>query len=155
MRHLAIPLALSVLAGCWDDERPIGWQRERSVLGPIPLKTQVAYVDSALDRVTLVDVAGASPVITHSRIGRRAMYAMPSPDRHQLYVITRGEEAIHKGEVDQDPMFWVVDTQHPGVQPTAYKVGSPFDRIAVSPDGQVAIAYFSEGGTDAAGFFRN
>jgi hypothetical protein len=148
-------LCLLLVAGCWEDTRPIQWDRSRSVLGPIPLKSQVAYVDSALDRVTLISLADTTPVLTHSHIGRNAMYATPSPDRHQLFVITRGEEAIHKGEVDQPPMFWVVDTQHPQAQPIAYTVGSPFDRIAVSPDGLVAIAYFSDGGTDAAGFFRN
>ncbi len=148
-------LAVVMLAGCWDDNRPLAWERDRSVLGPIPLKTQVAYVDSALDRVTLISLADDKPVITHQRIGRRALYATPSPDRHQLCVITRGEEAIHPGEVDQPPMFWVIDTSHPDVQPVAYKVGSPFDRIAVSPDGGIAIAYFSDAGTDPDGFFRN
>jgi hypothetical protein len=148
-------LLLLVLAGCWDDDRPIQWDRARSLLGPIPLKTQVAYVDTALDRVTLVDCANDAPVITHSHIGRNALYAIPSPDRHQLFVITRGEEAIHPGQIDQPPMFWVVDTQHPSDQPVAYKVGSPFDRVAVSPDGHVAIAYFSGSGMDDAGFFRN
>jgi hypothetical protein len=155
MRLPVILCTFAALAGCWEDDRPLSWDRSRSVLGPIPLKTQVAYVDSALDRVTLIDVANTAPVITHSRIGRRALYATPSPDRHQLFVITRGEEAIHSGQVDQPPMFWVVDTQHPTVQPTAYKIGSPFDRVAVSPDGRVAIAYFSASGPDSDGFFRN
>ena len=55
--NLACTLALATTACGWDDDRPIVWERERTVLGPIPLKTQVAYVDSALDRVTLLDLA--------------------------------------------------------------------------------------------------
>jgi hypothetical protein len=145
----------AAVAGCWEDDRPTQWDRTRAVLGPIPLQTQVAYIDSALDRVTLISLADTEPVITHSHIGRNALYAIPSPDRQQLFVITRGEEAVKKGQIDQPPLFWVVDAQHPLVKPVAYQIGSPFDRIAVSPDSTVAIAYFSGGGVDAAGFFRN
>ena len=38
---------------------------------------------------------------------------------------------------------------------SAYAIGSPFDRIAISPDNATAIAYFSAAGPDASGFFRN
>jgi hypothetical protein len=148
-------LVLLALAGCWEDTRPIEWTRDRTVLGPIPLKAQVAYVDSALDRVTLLNLDDARPAIATASIGRRAVTAAPSPDRHFLFVVTRGEEAIHEGEIDQAPMFWVIDTDHPKTDPIAYQIGSPFDRIAVSPDDHVAIAYFSAAGPDDAGFFRN
>ena len=149
-------LPLLALAGCnWEDDRPIVWERDRAVLGPIPLKTQVAYVDSALDKITLVDLAGDEPVLGARYIGRRAIHAMPSNDRHFLFVITRGEEAIKHGQIDEPPQFWAVDTQNPDVRSTAYAIGSPFDRIAVAPDNTVAIAYFSAAGPDAAGFFRN
>jgi hypothetical protein len=156
------PLAASILAtglavaagACWSDDRPIQWERQRTLLGPIPLKAQVAYVDSALDRVVLVDVGGDEPVIAHTRIGRRAQYAVPSANRHQLFVITRGEQAIRTGEVDEPPKLWVVEAQRPGTA-VAYAIGSPFDRVAVSPDGKLAIAYYSAGGVDGDGVFRN
>jgi hypothetical protein len=144
-----------VMPACWSDDRPIAWSRPRAVLGPIPLKSHVAYVDSALDRVVLIDVTADAPVISHTAIGRRALTAVPSANRHQLYVITRGEQAIHPGEIDQPPELWVVDAQHPEVAAVGYAIGSPFDRVAVSPDGTLAIAYFSAGGTDPDGFFRN
>ena len=146
---------LASVGACWDDSRPIGWTRSRTILGPIPLKTQVAYVDSALDRVTLLDLANDIPTITAISIGRNAEYVVPSPDRHRLFVITRGEEAIHAGEIDQAPLMWVIDPQHPDATPSAYAIGSPFDRVAVSPDNATAIAYFSAAGPDASGFFRN
>jgi hypothetical protein len=160
MRLLSLSLAYacaSVLsAGCgWEDDRPIVWERDRAVLGPIPLKTQVAYIDSALDRVTLVDLEAETPTISARSIGRRAIHAAPSSDRHFLYVISRGEEAIRRGQIDEPPLFWVVDTQFADVEPVAYEIGSPFDRIAVAPDNSIAIAYFSAAGPDAAGFFRN
>lgn len=152
---LTICLLAAATTGCWEDERPIMWDRHRTVLGPIPMKSQIAYVDSALDRVTLLDLESDTPKITTSRIGRRAVAAVPSPDRHLLFVITRGEEAIHEGQIDQPPMFWVVDTVDKTREPIAYEIGSPFDRIAVSPDNSIAVAYFSAAGPDSAGFFRN
>jgi hypothetical protein len=103
----------------------------------------------------LIDVTADAPVISHTAIGRRALYAVPSANRHQLFVITRGEQAVFEGQIDEAPKLWVVDTQHAGSPAVGYPIGSPFDRIAVSPDGQRAIAYFSAGGTDPDGFFRN
>jgi hypothetical protein len=151
----ALVLVVTAASGCWEDDRPIAWDRQRTVLGPIPMKSQIAYVDSALDRVTLLDLGRATPQISVTKIGRRAVVAVPSPDRHLLFVITRGEEAIHEGEIDQPPMFWVVDTVDKSNPPLAYEIGSPFDRIAVSPDNSVVVTYFSAAGPDDAGFFRN
>ena len=146
---------LLVVGGCWDDGRPIMWERDRTVLGPIPMKSQIAYVDSALDRVTLLDLTDDAPKISTTQIGRRAVVAVPSPDRHLLFVITRGEEAIVEGQIDQPPLFWVIDTVHPDVETVAYEIGSPFDRVAVAPDNSMVVAYFSAAGPDEAGFFRN
>lgn len=148
-------LLLCVLTGCWEDDRPIVWERQRTVLGPIPMKSQIAYVDSALDRVTLLDLDRDTPDIATTKIGRRAVVAVPSPDRHLLFVITRGEEAIREGQIDQPPMFWVVDTVDKTRPPIAYEIGSPFDRIAVAPDNSMVVTYFSAAGPDDAGFFRN
>lgn len=150
----ALGAACALAPACWSDDRPARWDRPRDLLGPIALKAQVAYIDPALDRVVLVDLTGDRPAVAHTAIGRRAMYAVPSDDRHRLFVITRGEQAVHPGEVDQPPMFWVVDVQHPG-SAVSYPIGSPFDRIAVSPDGKLAITYYSAGGTDPDGVFRN
>jgi hypothetical protein len=147
--------ALASAAGCWSDDRPIAWERERTVLGPIPLKSQIAYVDSALDRVTLLDLEADVPRLALRSIGRRAILAVPSPDRHALFVVTRGEEAISRGQIDEPPKLWVIDAQDPRAALTGYPIGSPFDRLAIAPDGSLAIAYFSAAGPDAAGFFRN
>lgn len=159
MRNLVLLSVFTGLLGApacnWTDERPITWERERDVLGPIQLKNQIAYIDSALDRVTLIDLALDTPHISTARIGRNAMHAMPSFDRHKLFVISRGEEAIVKGQIDQAPMLWALDTENSDAEPIAYEIGSPFDRLAISPDNTFALAYFSAAGPDAAGFFRN
>jgi hypothetical protein len=148
-------IMLVLLAACSEDDRPIAWTRDRTVLPPVALKTKVAYVDSALDRVTFVDVSADTPAFEAVQIGRNAIAAIPSPDLHELFVITRGEEAITKGEIDQPPMLWAIDPSDPSSQPLGYAIGSPFDLLAVSPDNTTAVAYFSGAGPDSSGFFRN
>lgn len=146
-------LAVVLVGACAD--QPIELTRDRTLVGPIPMKHQVAWADSALDRVVAVDVAGAEPRVDEWPIGRRPVFAAPTPSGEQLLVVTRGEEALARGQVDEDPILWRVDLATPGSEPIAYPVGSPFDRIAVASDGSRAVAYFSAGGPDAEGYFRN
>jgi len=142
-----------LLAGC--AERDPAFDRPRLITGPVPLKDQVAYVDGALDRVVLVDADAAAPAVHAVSVGRRPIWAVPTPAKDHLLVITRGEEALARGQVDEEPALWSVDVEDPSVPAARYEIGSPFDRIAVSSDGGLAIAHFSESGPDAEGFFRN
>lgn len=158
-QHLLATAALSacvaLMAGACVDERHIGWERERRVLGPVPLKTGVAYVDSARDTVIMLDVTQSIPRIYRYPIGRRAIYATHTPDRNHLAVVTRGEEALIQGQIDEEPQLSIIDVSTPGSVPVSYAIGSPFDRLTVSDDGSIAIAYFSDSGADEEGFFRN
>ncbi|HET6611195.1 MAG TPA: hypothetical protein VFG83_04370 [Kofleriaceae bacterium] len=149
---------VAAVAACGG--RSGAWDRERLVLGPIPLKNQVAYVDSARDEVIVVDVQDpGAPVVRTYAIGRRAIYAVPTPDREHLAVITRGQEAYYEGEIDEAPALWLIDTADPAATPVAYAIGSPFDRLAIADPagdaGPIAVAYFSASGPDSDGFFRN
>jgi hypothetical protein len=155
MRLVLLPLALAVAAGACTPDRPAAFDRDRTVLGPVPLKDRIAWVDTALDRVVALDLTGDTPRVDAIPIGRNAVYATPSADRDHLLVITRGEEALARGRQDEPPRLFDVDLTQPDAVPVAYEVGSPFDRIAVSSDGRVAVAYFSAKGPDDAGFFRN
>src|SRR5688500_13382155 len=129
MRTMIIFVALAACAA----ERPPALDRERVLLGPIPLKRQLAWIDSALDRVVAIDAGDDNnPRVDAWRIGRRPVFAQPTPDGENVLVVTRGEEALARGQVDEDPMLWSVDVSNPGSTPTGYLVGSPFDRIAVS-----------------------
>jgi hypothetical protein len=155
LRTTTVALAgVAILASACDD-RHIAWERERSVIGPVPLKDQVAYIDSARDRVITIDVRDDRPRVNRYVIGRRAIFAAPTPDRQKLAVITRGEEAVLEGQIDEAPTLWLVDTTDPDSEPVSYPVGSPFDRLAISADGRTAVAYFSDSGPDSEGFFRN
>ncbi|HEU0037479.1 MAG TPA: hypothetical protein VFQ53_43005 [Kofleriaceae bacterium] len=154
MRKYLVALPLLVLACA--AERPPAFERDRVLLGPIPLKRQLAWIDSALDRVVAIDAGDdARPAVHAWKIGRRPVFAAPTPAGDHVLVVTRGEEALARGQIDEEPTFWNVDITAPGSKPLAYEVSSPFDRIAVSQDGAIAVAYFSEAGPDAEGFFRN
>ncbi|MCA9676246.1 MAG: hypothetical protein H6709_04735 [Kofleriaceae bacterium] len=153
MRTL-VPILTIALAACAAERDP-ALDRPRLITGPIPLQAQVAYVDGALDRVVLVDVAEATPAVHTVGVGRDPIWASPTFKRDRLLVITRGEEALARGQVDEDPMLWNIDVANPDTPPVGYDIGSPFDRLAVSTDGKLAVAHFSEAGPDAQGFFRN
>jgi len=153
LTRIVLVLILAALTGC-PAERPPAFDRDRLLLGPIPLKDRLAWVDSALDRVVALDFTADRPAVLTRDIGRSAVYAAPTPDRARVLVITRGEEALERGQVDEPPQLWDIDLEG-GNPPRAYQVGSPFDRIAVSADGSLAVTYFSQGGPDDHGFFRN
>jgi hypothetical protein len=153
MRLLCSLLVPSLLA-CVPDRDP-AFDRARVVMGPLPLKDRVAYVDGALDRVVLVGADAGAPRLWTIGVGRRPIRASATPDRDRLLVITRGEEALARGQVDEAPALWSLDVVDPGTPPIAYPVGSPFDRIAISADGAHAVLHFSDAGPDADGFFRN
>ncbi|MBW2278007.1 MAG: hypothetical protein JRF63_10970, partial [Deltaproteobacteria bacterium] len=154
---LSASLAAAALAapGCYSDDRHIAWERERAIIGPIAMEDRVAYVDSARDRVIIIDTSESKPQVNSYAIGRKAIFATPTPDRMHLAVITRGEEAMVEGQVDEEPHLWLVDASAAGTVPVSYPIGSPFDRLAVANDGSVAVAYFSGSGPDSEGFFRN
>jgi hypothetical protein len=152
MRTQAFLLLLAIPA-CVPERDP-AFDRPRVVAGPVPLKDEVAYVDGALDRVVLVEATADAPRITTVPIGRRPIWATPTPDRERLLVITRGEEALARGQVDEEPTLWVVDPDQPDA-PLGFEVGSPFDRLAIASDSSLAVAHFSDSGPDPEGFFRN
>ena len=155
MRLALLATLLAPLAAACTADRAPDLDRSRSLLGPVPLKDRVAWVDTALDRVVALDLTGDSPAVEVVPIGHNPVYATPSSDRDHLLVITRGEEALQRGRQDEPPQLFDVDLAHPEVPPIAFAVGSPFDRIAVSGDDHIAVAYFSQSGPDDTGFFRN
>jgi hypothetical protein len=151
-----LALAACSLTACFAEDRPIAWERPRDVLGPVALKNQLVYADNARDRVVTLDLGDSARtgVRVHA-IGRRAVFLMPVPGGERVAVLTRGEEAVIEGQIEEPPQLWLVHPGRPDSEPVAYPVGSPFDRLAIAQDGTVAVAYFSAGGADADGYFRN
>ena len=117
-------LSLSLLAAvaCTAD-RPPAIDRERVLIGPVPLKRQLAWIDSALDRVVAIDASDDGTPAVHSwKIGRRPVFAAPTPAGDRVLVVTRGEEALARGQIDEDPILWSVDVTDPKSKPIAYPV---------------------------------
>jgi hypothetical protein len=140
-------------SGC-DGGRDDRWDTSRVVLGPVALKDRVAYVDGARDRVVILE-ATVTPVVHHVAVGRHPIAMVATPDQAHLVVMTRGQEALAKGEQDEAPGLYLVDANRPASPPIRYEIGSPFDRVAIAADGSLAVAYFSAGGPDSEGLFRN
>jgi hypothetical protein len=152
---LAIAFLALLAAGPGCDDRHIAWDRPLTVIGPIRMKDRIAYVNSARDRVVSIDFSGEAPRFHLHSIGRRAIFAAPTPDQERLAVLTRGEEALVAGMVDEDPALWLVEVGDPAAAPQSYPLGSPFDRLAVAADGTIAVAYFSTAEPDDSGVFHN
>jgi len=91
---IIIVLAGALLAGCAAERDP-AFNRPRLITGPVPLKEQVAYVDGALDRVVLVDLAEARPRVAAVSVGRRPIWASPTLDRDRLLVIPDRLHVLH------------------------------------------------------------
>jgi hypothetical protein len=127
------------------------------VLGPVVMKDRAVYVDGRFDRAVVIGVAGDATRIDTFSIGRRAIAITPTPDRTGVAIVTKGHEAVKRGEVDEDPGLYVLRVTETDVvtAPIRYELGSPFDRISIAADGSLAVAYFSEGGPDEEGLFRN
>ncbi len=74
-----LTLCLLALVACGAD-RPPAIDRERVLLGPVPLKRQLAWIDSALDRVVAIDASDdGHPTVNAWKIGRRPVFAAPTP----------------------------------------------------------------------------
>ena len=56
MKLLNLSLLCVALQAC-AAERPPAIDRERVLIGPVPLKRQLAWIDSALDRVVAIDAS--------------------------------------------------------------------------------------------------
>jgi hypothetical protein len=153
---VALAASAAGAAGC-DGGRSEKWDQPRTVLGPIVVKDRLAYVDGAFDRVVMIGVQDGVPQLDTFDVGHRPIYAAPLPNRTGLAVLTKGREAIYQGEVDEDPGLYVFRLRPDGrpIAPERYELGSPFDRLAVSADGSIAVAHFSEAGPDEDGLFRN
>src|SRR5947209_1013838 len=93
-----IVITVVVLLGACNPERPSTWESARTLLGPIAMKDRIAYVDSARNRVSILDASTETPHASGLRIGRKAIFALPTPDRTKLLVVTKGQTAIYEND---------------------------------------------------------
>lgn len=146
-RKVMLVFAL-LAAGCGG--RAHLWDSALSVSGPYKVSNQVMWVDATQGRVFALDPATLH--VGTLAIPRNATFAAPSPGGDQLMVLTGGKEAIYKEQQAEAPTLTVVG---PGpILRRTYALPAAFDRLAVSDDDKLAVAYHgsSKSATDV---FRN
>jgi len=156
MHRSHLPLILLPLLQLACPERPRVWERPLRISEPYQLEGAVAWVDATRGLVIALDPTVQPAQLRRVAIGRNASFSLVSPDRKQLFVLTAGQEAIYKNQQAEPPGLAVLGRGASGALDLIrfYPLSGAFDRLAVSPDGTLAVAYYSssQGGQ---GVFRN
>jgi len=92
--------------------------------------------------------------VSSVEIPRNATFAAPSANQQELLVLTGGQEAIYKGQQPEPPTLTIMAPALPPRVVRRYDLPASFDRLAVSEDGKLAVAYHSSSET-ASDVFRN
>jgi hypothetical protein len=146
----ALTLMLCVAAVSCGDRAHL-WESPLDISGPYKAAGKVMWVDGTRGLVFALDPT--VPAVSSVSIPRNATYAAPSPTRKELLVLTAGKEAVYTGQQAEEPTLTVVGWAG-GPQVTQYPLPAAFDRLAVSDDGKLAVAFYSSSKT-AADVFRN
>jgi hypothetical protein len=145
-------------AGC--GQAPAIWSSPLAMSAPMRVGASVMWVDTTRGLVFALDPAASPPSVKRVAVGRGASFASPSPARDTLLLLTPGREALLIGQQAEDPALTVVAPPPSGTggAPSiarTYPLKAPFDRLAVSPDGALAVAYFSDSPASDPRYFRN
>lgn len=144
------------LAGSGCGERAAAWTAPLQMLGPFEVADRVMWVDTTRGAVFAVDPNPSPPSVARVRIDPRATFALPTPGRKKLLVLGAGQEALKKTQQSLSPGLTVIAVGAAGpIVEHFYPLSSPFDRVAVSPDERLAIAYVSAGSGSGTALLRN
>ena len=149
LRAPAALLLLGLALGACGGQAEL-YDREWDVRGPVPLAGHLAYVDAALEDLVTVRAdarsgGGFDFQVVRQPIGHAPALLMRSADGSRALVVTHGTLG-GSGYEEQEERLYVLDPT--GVQdPSIFPLRSPFDTLALSDDGQWAIAHFA--GEDA------
>ncbi|GMV44093.1 MAG: hypothetical protein AMXMBFR64_58090 [Myxococcales bacterium] len=112
-----------------------------SAQGPYPLARSLAWVDSGMQRVVLLDASASTPRIRAVDLPGAPGDALIPLDRSRVVVPVPERELV-------------VAVSDDGAATTRqWELGAPFDGVAVSDDGEALVAYFKAG--SSSGVFQN
>lgn len=122
------------------------WTQSLAVLDPVAVENGLVYVEPDRSRVAVLDLSTRTPQVRHAPVGPRAISAIRRPGTQEVLVLAQGE----RGAPGVEPVpgsLSVVDVAPNATgaitTPKQYSVRSPFNAMAVTPDGKYAVIHFT------------
>jgi hypothetical protein len=125
--------------------RPAAYD-ERFEAGPIVgLQTAVAVMDTALDRVILLESPSHLELrASYLPVGRGVVTAAASPKKDRLFVLSQGVQPRRHAS-DELPSLAVIDTLPKPEVAHTYELNDPFAGLSLDPEGRWALVHAGDG----------
>ena len=141
-------LVLSVLgaAGIACNPQPAAWNQGINTIGPVAIGTQVMWVDTSRGRVFTIDPSNATPAVGKIVVPRGATDIVTTRNHDRLLLLTPGTPRTRTDQPAAIPPQLSVVTPADaanGIPGQHFDLGAPFDHLAISADGNTAIAHFT------------
>ena len=131
---------LALSAGC-GKPNPV-WTQSLAVLTPVAVTDGLVYVQPARSRAAIVDFSATTLQVRHAAVGPNAILAQKRPGAAEVLVLSQGERGA-PGVAPVAATVTVLDVSPSHLNPPkVYAVGSPFNAMAVTPDGRYAVIHF-------------
>ncbi len=142
-KSLLVLILLSLAPAC--GERADLWETSLQITGPYQVANQALWVDSTRGLVFAIDPGATSPAVQTQTIRRNATFCLSSPAGDNLFILTSGKENRLKDQTAEEPGLTIIKPIPNGAPEVVrfYPISGAFDRLAVSGDGKLAVAYYS------------
>lgn len=148
---LAAPAVACVISGC-DHDRLGAFGKPLDVLAPVALDRSVGFVDRSSRTAVVVDASDPDLRGRRFPVGPDPMLAQRRVLKDELLILSRGERG--SPGVDPEDAGLTVASTDPGTEARRFVLGSRFNALAQTPDGEMAIAHFAAG-ADKGGVLFN
>ncbi len=134
-------LALTTAAASCGPPNP-AWTQSLATLAPVAIANGLVFVEPARARAALLDLSMGTARVRHVAVGPNAIDVQKRPLAAEVLVLSQGE----RGSPGVAPVPATVTVF--GVGPDnasvrrVYSVGSPFNAMALTPDGKYAVIHF-------------
>lgn len=133
---------LIVLAGCQDDERDPVFDEDLVISSPVALQQHVVLLNETTESLIVFEMDRQQLSMRTVPTGREPTGITVSPGRDQVAVLSQRDRSVTVFNVE-------ADTQR------TYDLGSAFDALRFSSDGERLLAYFSPAGMGPEDEFFN
>ena len=135
-------LAAVALAGC--PGRDARFSVGLAPLAPVPVAGGLLYVEHDGARAYFLDLAADTPAVHTAPLGQDPVSAVARAGHPEALVLSRGARGDTGVSPEPATLAAVAAgaTGAPAVAVRTYRVGSPFNGVAQTPDGRFAFVYF-------------